>query len=198
MSKRKFLIPLAALSLMFSTLVACNGGGNNGSSKPTETSSQQTGGSSEQQAGGSSQQQGGGSSQQQGGGSSQQQGGGSSQQQGGGSSQQQGGGSSQQQGGSSQQGGDHTHEFGDWAQVKAPTYTELGSEERSCSCGEKEQRDVNTKAFDVDATSEVVKLNSDGKKVMQYTYNNGAAKVAAVAMKQNSGVFKTVAVEGQT
>ena len=92
----------------------------------------------------------------------------------------------------------HTHQFGDWAEAKAATYTELGSEERVCACGEKEQRDVNTKAFDLDEESEVVKLNGDEKKVSQFTYNSGAAKVAAVPMKQMSGVFATTAVEGET
>ena len=116
----------------------------------------------------------------------------------------QGGGEQSSQGGgeqSSQGGGDssaHTHEFGEWAHIANPTYTELGSDERVCACGEKEQRDVNTLPFDVDAESEVVKLNGDSKKVSQFTYNNGAAKVAAVPMKQMSGIFKTEAVEGET
>lgn len=92
----------------------------------------------------------------------------------------------------------HTHEFGEWAQTKAPTYTELGSAKRSCSCGLEEEKDVNTTAFDIAEDSEVAKLNADGKRVNQYTYNSGAAKVAAVAMKQNSGVFTTAAVEGET
>lgn len=123
---------------------------------------------------------------------SQQQGSESSQQ---GGSQSQGGDSqSQSQGGSQSQ---HEHEFGEWTAAKAATYTELGSEERVCACGEKETRDVNTVAYNLDAASEVVKLNSDSKKVSQFTYNNGAAKVAAVPMKQNSGVFATTAVEGQ-
>ena len=93
----------------------------------------------------------------------------------------------------------HTHSFPEeWTEAKAPTYTELGSAERVCACGEKEQKDLNTLPFVIGDEAEAVKLNSDGKKVSQFTYNNGAAKVAAVAMKQNSGVFKTVAVEGET
>ena len=118
-----------------------------------------------------------------------------SQSQGGGESSQQGGQSSQDGGQSSQN--EHVHEFGEWAPKNAATYTELGSEERVCACGEKETRDVNTVAYDISAESEVVKLNGDGKKVSQFTYNSGAAKVAAVPMKQISGGFKTTAVEGQ-
>lgn len=91
----------------------------------------------------------------------------------------------------------HTHSFPEtWTEVKPASYTDLGSEERVCVCGAKEQRDVNTLAYNVDAESEVIKLNGDGKKTFQYAYNSGAAKVAAVPMKQNSGVFKTEAVEG--
>ena len=90
MSKRKFLIPLATLSLLFSTLVACNNGGGS-ESKPGKSSD----------AGQSSQND--NSSQNQG--SSQQ---GTSSQQGGSSSQQ--GGSSSQQGTSSQQ-QSHEHEY---------------------------------------------------------------------------------------
>ena len=70
MSKRKFLIPLATLSLLFSTLVACNNGGGS-ESKPGKSSdagqSSQNDNSSQNQ--GSSQQ---GTSSQQGGSSSQQ------------------------------------------------------------------------------------------------------------------------------
>ena len=102
---------------------------------------------------------------------------------------------------SSQQGGDssstHEHEFGEWGAGKAATYTEFGSEERSCACGEKEERDTNTLPFDIDQASEVMMLNSGNKKVYQYTYNNGAAKVAAVPMKEISGGFKTEAVSGE-
>lgn len=36
----------------------------------------------------------------------------------------------------------HEHSFGDWTEVKAPTCTEKGKEERVCACGEKEERDV--------------------------------------------------------
>ena len=36
----------------------------------------------------------------------------------------------------------HTHKYGDWTQVKAPTCTEKGKEERVCECGEKQERDV--------------------------------------------------------
>ena len=93
----------------------------------------------------------------------------------------------------------HTHAFPEeWTEARAPTYTELGSAERVCSCGLKEQKDLNTLPFAIGEEPEATKLNSDGKKVSQFAYNNGAAKVAAVAMKQNSGVFKTVAVEGET
>ena len=119
---------------------------------------------------------------------SSQQGGDSSQQ-----SQSQGGGESSQQGGDSSQGGGHEHSFGEWGPGKTATYTELGSEQRVCECGEKEERDLNTLPYNIDATSEVIKLNSDNKKMSQFTYNNGAAKVAAVSMKENSGVFKTTA-----
>ena len=74
MSKRKFLIPLATLSLLFSTLVACNNGGGKSESKPgssadagqssqNNNSSQNQGTSSQQQ--GTSSQQAGSSSQQQ-------------------------------------------------------------------------------------------------------------------------------------
>ena len=117
--------------------------------------------------------------------------------QGGGGETSQGGGETSQGGGETSQ-GDHTHEFSDWTPKDSATYTEFGSEERVCACGEKEERDVNTLPFDIDATSEVIKLNSDNKKVSQFTYNNGAAKVAAVPMKENSGVFATTAVEGET
>ena len=102
---------------------------------------------------------------------------------------------------SSQGGGEssatHEHSFGEWGPGKAATYTELGTEERVCACGEKEERDVNTVPYNIDAASEVIKLNSDNKKVSQFTYNNGAAKVAAVPMKEISGGFQTDAVEGE-
>ena len=73
MSKRKFLIPLATLSLLFSALVACNNGGGKSESKPgssadagqssqNNNSSQNQGTSSQQQ--GTSSQQAGSSSQQ--------------------------------------------------------------------------------------------------------------------------------------
>lgn len=38
--------------------------------------------------------------------------------------------------------GAHTHSFGAWTVVKAPTCTEAGSRERVCSCGEKESESV--------------------------------------------------------
>ena len=38
--------------------------------------------------------------------------------------------------------GNHTHSFGAWTVLKAATCTEGGSEERTCSCGEKETRDI--------------------------------------------------------
>ena len=148
-------------------LTACNGGGKSSQPAGSSENSQQ-----------SSQQ---GDSQQ------------SSQQ--GGSSQSQGGGESSQQGGDSSSA--HEHEFGEWGPGKTATYTEFGSEERSCACGEKEERDTNTLPFNIDETSEVMMLNSGNKKVYQYTYNNGAAKVAAVPMKEISGGFKTEAVSGE-
>ena len=92
----------------------------------------------------------------------------------------------------------HTHAYPDtWTQAKAPTYTELGSETRKCSCGDVQQRDVNTLPFDIDETTEVIKLNGDSKKVYQYDYNSGAAKVAAVPMKEISAAYPTTAVEGE-
>ncbi len=92
---------------------------------------------------------------------------------------------------------EHTHEFSEWAEVKAATCVDLGSKKRACSCGLSEQVDVNTLPHDLDADTEVIKLNSDGKKVMQYDCKTGKEKVAAIAMKDISGVFKTDAVEGQ-
>ena len=52
----------------------------------------------------------------------------------------------------SQQGGgdqsEHKHEYGDWTQTKAPTCTEKGTEERVCSCGDKQTRDVKALGHD--------------------------------------------------
>ena len=92
---------------------------------------------------------------------------------------------------------EHTHEFSEWAEVKAATCVDLGSKKRACSCGLSEQVDINTLPHDLDAETEVIKLNSDGKKVMQYECKTGKEKVAAIAMKDISGVFKTDAVEGE-
>ena len=36
----------------------------------------------------------------------------------------------------------HEHAFGEWTVVTAPTCTEAGTEERTCSCGEKETRQI--------------------------------------------------------
>ena len=36
----------------------------------------------------------------------------------------------------------HTHSYGEWTVVKPATTTETGSEERACSCGKKETRDI--------------------------------------------------------
>jgi hypothetical protein len=171
MKNKKFLTILGVMLAM--GLTACGGGKSSaqpqGSSEPEQSQSQ--GGESSQQ-GGESSQQGGSQSQQ-----------------------------SSQQGGESSQGGAsssaHEHEFGEWGAGKAATYTEFGSEERSCACGEKEERDTNTLPFNIDQASEVMMLNSGNKKVYQYTYNNGAAKVAAVPMKEISGGFKTEAVAGE-
>lgn len=172
MKKAKVLTMLGILMAM--GLTACGGGNDKSSAAQGDSSNEPV----------QSQSQGGEQSSQQGGASSEQ----------GGASSEQGGASSQEGQSSSQ----HEHEFGEWAQAKAATYTELGSEERVCACGEKETRDVNTVAYDIDASSEIVKLNGDNKKVSQFTYNNGAAKVAAVPMKEISGGFKTNAVSGES
>lgn len=92
----------------------------------------------------------------------------------------------------------HTHSFGKWVETKSPTYTELGSLEHTCSCGEKEQMDVNTLPFNLSEEPERTVFNDDGKVVNQYTYDNGNAKVAAIAIDQNSGIFETEAVDGQS
>ena len=39
-------------------------------------------------------------------------------------------------------GGAHEHTFGEWTVITAPTCTEAGTEERTCSCGEKETRQI--------------------------------------------------------
>ena len=36
----------------------------------------------------------------------------------------------------------HTHQFGEWKTVLAPTCTETGREERACECGEKESQQI--------------------------------------------------------
>ncbi len=41
-------------------------------------------------------------------------------------------------------GEDHTHCFGEWMQVIAPTCTKAGEQTRSCACGEKETQSVDT------------------------------------------------------
>lgn len=92
---------------------------------------------------------------------------------------------------------EHTHEFTEWAQDKAPTCTDLGSKSRSCACGLVEQADVNTLAHDLDAETEVIKLNSDKKKVSQFDCKVGSEKVAAIPMKEISGIYPTTAVEGE-
>ena len=94
---------------------------------------------------------------------------------------------------------EHTHSWPEtWESKKPATYTELGSEERVCSCGAKQQRDVNTIPFDIDTNSEVIKLNSDNTKVSQFDYNSGAAKVAAIPMKEISAAYPTTAVENES
>lgn len=37
---------------------------------------------------------------------------------------------------------DHVHQFGQWIQLREPTQTEEGLEERTCECGETEQRSI--------------------------------------------------------
>ena len=49
---------------------------------------------------------------------------------------------SNQGGGSSGGESKHTHSWGDWSEVKAPTCTEAGSKERTCECGEKDTQPV--------------------------------------------------------
>lgn len=38
----------------------------------------------------------------------------------------------------------HTHAFGEWSTVKAPTCTEQGEMQRTCTCGEKETKNIAT------------------------------------------------------
>ena len=92
---------------------------------------------------------------------------------------------------------EHTHAFSDWKEDKAATCIDFGSKSRSCECGLVEQVDINTLAHDLDADTEVVKLNADNKKVSQFDCKVGKEKVAAIPMNQISGVFKTNAVEGE-
>lgn len=44
----------------------------------------------------------------------------------------------------------HKHSYGDWTQVKAPTCTEEGEEERVCECGDKKTRKVDALGHDWD------------------------------------------------
>lgn len=44
----------------------------------------------------------------------------------------------------------HKHKYGDWTQVKAPTCTEKGSQERVCECGDKQTKDIDALGHDWD------------------------------------------------
>ena len=55
---------------------------------------------------------------------------------------------SNQGGGSSGGESKHTHSWGDWSEVKAPTCTEAGSKERTCECGEKDTQPISALGHD--------------------------------------------------
>ena len=44
----------------------------------------------------------------------------------------------------------HKHKYGDWVEVKAPTCTEKGSQERLCECGDKQSKDIDALGHDWD------------------------------------------------
>ena len=47
-------------------------------------------------------------------------------------------------------GEEHTHSFGDWYEIQAPTCTEAGQQRRDCSCGAYESRDTDPLGHDPD------------------------------------------------
>ena len=65
----------------------------------------------------------------------------------------------------------HEHSFGDWAEVKAPTCTEKGKEERVCTCGEKEERDVDALGHNPGEWEVAVEptVDAEGQKVKKCT-----------------------------
>ena len=65
-----------------------------------------------------------------------------------------------------------------------------------CLCGATAEQEI--KALDHDLTQVDSKENSDGKIVRLSNCSVGGEKVISIAMKQISGGFKTVAVEGET
>lgn len=69
----------------------------------------------------------------------------------------------------------HTHSFGAWSQVKAPTYTEEGQEKRTCdSCGASETRSI--AKLERPVVTDVFTDVEKGKwyvAAVQYVYDNG-------------------------
>ena len=62
--------------------------------------------------------------------------------------------------------GKHVHTFGEWASLKAPSCTESGLEERRCSCGETESREIPALGHDFGEWNVIEKASktSEGKK----------------------------------
>ena len=56
-------------------------------------------------------------------------------------------------------GSEHTHSYGEWSQVSAPTCTEAGSQERECACGDKQTEAIPALGHDF-ASENAVKVDA--------------------------------------